>query len=153
MGKWKNPHPKRNWAAKECECCGSEFEIPQWKLNQGKGKYCSKPCYRIGSRVQEGVEFDGLWFSKDQRSGYFWHKTPDKTSISLHKYKWEKHHRKPTPEGFVIHHKDHDNLNNDVSNLECVSISAHARYHMEKRIAEGYDWKPSLEKAQAARWT
>lgn len=150
MGKWAKPHPRKNWVKRACEVCETEFEVPQWKVNQGKGKYCSKPCYRLGSRKQEGLEYDGKWFAQDPRTGYFWHRTPDKTSVSLHKYKWEQHHKMPTPEGCVIHHKDHDNTNNDIENLECVSESWHARYHLQKRIEEGYDWRPSLEKAREA---
>lgn len=153
MGKWKSPHPARNWVEKICANCGNPFEVPQWKVNQGKGKYCSKPCYRVGSRTQHGVEYDGKWFGRDDRSGYFWHKLPSKTSVSLHRYVWEQHHRKKVPEGCVIHHRDHDNSNNDIENLECISASTHARYHINKRIEEGYDWRPALEKAQKARWT
>ena len=27
-----------------CRCCGHQFDTPQWRLNQGKGKYCGKAC-------------------------------------------------------------------------------------------------------------
>ncbi len=33
------------------------------------------------------------------------------------------------PEGFHIHHKDGDKLNNRISNLECLSPSEHAKEH------------------------
>lgn len=31
----------------QCVCitCGKEFGLPQWRINEGKGKYCSLSCY------------------------------------------------------------------------------------------------------------
>jgi hypothetical protein len=29
----------------KCAGCGNDFKILQWRLNQGKGKYCSLKCY------------------------------------------------------------------------------------------------------------
>jgi hypothetical protein len=36
---WNKNHVKR-----ECECCGQIMSVPMWKINQGKGKYCSRGC-------------------------------------------------------------------------------------------------------------
>ena len=27
-----------------CQHCGEQFDAPQWRLNQGKGKYCGRAC-------------------------------------------------------------------------------------------------------------
>lgn len=27
-----------------CQHCGDQFDTPQWRLNQGKGKYCNRAC-------------------------------------------------------------------------------------------------------------
>ena len=45
-----------------------------------------------------------------------------------HRVIWEKHHGK-IPEGYVIHHIDGNGHNNDVSNLMCLSKSAHRSLH------------------------
>lgn len=37
------------------------------------------------------------------------------------------------PKGFCVHHLDGDKTNNDISNLELMSISAHARLHLLER--------------------
>ena len=54
MGRWSKPHPARKWVEATCKYCGAAFETPQWKINQGKGKYCCKTCYQLGSRVADG---------------------------------------------------------------------------------------------------
>ena len=55
------------------------------------------------------------------RSGRFYH-------IDL----WAKHNG-PVPDGCHIHHKDHNPLNNDIGNLECLSMAKHAAAHPERR--------------------
>lgn len=129
-------HPSKRGVVRECEKCGAEFETLQWKINQGKGKYCSKECYRLGSRKVEGVEFDGKWFGKHPPNPYYWHKTSSKTSVSLHKYVWEKHNECKVPEGYLVHHKDHNTENNDPSNLVLETVSNHARYHLLDRYKD-----------------
>jgi endogenous inhibitor of DNA gyrase (YacG/DUF329 family) len=56
---------------------------------------------------------------KDSHRKYF--QRPGK---SLHVAVWESAHG-PVPAGHEVHHADHDTLNNDVTNLDCVPISAH----------------------------
>src|SRR3990167_2408703 len=46
----------------------------------------------------------------------------------LHRSVWEDAYG-PIPEGQVIHHKNHDTLDNRLENLELVGRSEHARYH------------------------
>ena len=36
----------------------------------------------------------------------------------------------------VVHHKDGDCFNNDISNLECVNRSKHASEHLKKRMQD-----------------
>ena len=42
-----------------------------------------------------------------------------------------------TDSGYVIHHKDGNYSNNDLSNLEILTVSDHTRLHVKKPIAEG----------------
>ena len=48
--------------------------------------------------------------------------------VWLHRYIWEKNNG-PIPEGYVVHHKDHNKMNNDISNLEMVSDIEHRLEH------------------------
>lgn len=94
--------------------------------------------------------YDGLWFGQTGKYKYLWHKRADKTSVSLHRYVWEKHNG-PVPDGFVVHHKDHDNQNNDIANLELVESKEHARNHLRHRIESGaLDPVAALAKAREA---
>lgn len=150
MGKWSIPHPAKKSVACVCAQCGKDFEVPAWKAAQGKGRYCSTQCYRLGSRSKDGVEYDGLWFSRTGKNNYYWHKRSDKTVVSLHRYTWEKHNG-PIPDGYHVHHLDHDSANNAIENLELISVSDHGRMHIQHRIENGtLDIESSLAKAREA---
>lgn len=61
------------------------------------------------------------------------------------------------PKGYVIHHKDHDWRNNNISNLEMISVSKHASDHLKERFVDTKyrdKNKKQLEKAQeeAKKW-
>lgn len=137
---------KASLVRRVCGACGKEFETPAWRVRQGKGRYCSVPCARKGSR-KHGVEVDGMWFSKDLRTGYYYCKL-DGRSLSLHRYLYEKY-RGEIPEGYCIHHKDHNRENNDIDNLVCVPFEEHAKYHLLKRVESGeLDAKRAIRLAQ-----
>lgn len=53
----------------------------------------------------------------------------------LHRDIWAYHHG-PIPEGHHIHHVDHDPLNNDISNLECIPAAEHFRHHADQPRSE-----------------
>lgn len=48
----------------------------------------------------------------------------------LHRKIWEDFHGKKVPKGYVVHHKDHNKLNNKIENLELMSRSEHQRHHV-----------------------
>lgn len=48
----------------------------------------------------------------------------------LHRMIWEYYNNKDIPEGYVVHHKDFDILNNDISNLELMSSTEHKSLHL-----------------------
>jgi len=39
------------------------------------------------------------------------------------------------PEGYVVHHKDGDKLNNHPSNLDMMTFSAHTSLHMSQNLS------------------
>ena len=73
---------------------------------------------------------------------YFWgrRESGDKKKVALHVAVWE-HHNGPVPDGYVVHHKDGNPLNNDVANLECVTISHHCEIHDTGRNLDGHRHK------------
>jgi len=54
---------------------------------------------------------------------------------------WEKHNGK-IPEGYSIHHKDGNKLNNNITNLELVKALTHKRIHSGCKLINGEWWKP-----------
>jgi len=66
----------------------------------------------------------------------------------LHRVVWY-YHNGTIPDGYHIHHKDHDRLNNQITNLECVPKEQHLREHM---TAERRAWasKNVVENAMPA---
>lgn len=55
---------------------------------------------------------------------------------SLHRAVWESVHG-PIPEGWHVHHKDKNFLNNSIENLECLPPSEHSAEHFEDRSKRG----------------
>lgn len=83
-----------------------------------------------GSLKADIVDFDGVRYyrypdsPRHDRSCYYW----SKSHKPLHRAIWEKANG-PIPEGYVIHHKDGNTLNNTLENLECLSKTEHSTYH------------------------
>ena len=50
-----------------------------------------------------------------------------------HHLVWEKEHGQPVPDGFIVHHKDHNKFNNLPENLELMSVEAHGRLHKKPK--------------------
>lgn len=71
------------------------------------------------------VIFNGLKFTKDNKTGYYLNSTHH---IRLHRYVWE-YYNGTIPQGYDIHHIDLNKDNNDISNLKLISKSEHMKLH------------------------
>lgn len=58
----------------------------------------------------------------------------------VHRLVWMEHNG-PIPEGFHVHHKDGDKTNNEISNLELLSDSMHAREHNDSNPSQTWAWR------------
>jgi endogenous inhibitor of DNA gyrase (YacG/DUF329 family) len=94
------------------------------------------------------VEYDGILFCLDARTGYYLNGT---TSERLHRYVWE-HEAGPIPRGFQVHHIDRDKTNNSIDNLCLVSEVGHQRLHAMLEPNEEVKARrlAAIEKARAA---
>lgn len=72
------------------------------------------------------IECDGMRFYCDQR-GYWLGQVNGKCK-RLHVYVWEKHNG-PIPKGYHIHHIDHNTNNNEIDNLQLMTMSEHLSLH------------------------
>jgi len=60
-----------------------------------------------------------------------WIKIKEGKWILYSNYLWKKH-KGPIPKGMIIHHKDHDTLNDKIENYELMNRAAHLNHHREK---------------------
>ncbi len=71
----------------------------------------------------------------------------DGKNILLHRYVWEKHHGK-IPKGYQIHHKNKDQLDYSLENLELISEKEHHKHHaVENGLGKGNKGKPKLHQS------
>lgn len=78
----------------------------------------------------EYLELDGIKYrryplSNSKKKRLYYHSSYNK---SYHRKLWEKLYGK-IPDGYHIHHKDGNPLNNNIENLECVSPQEHGKRH------------------------
>jgi hypothetical protein len=115
---------------------------------------------RIGSMRKnatrgEVVTYKGIRFrrypdAKDSSSrNYFTPGIQDRLNgvKRLHQEIWEDHHG-PIPQGYHVHHKDGNPLNNDIENLECQPYVEHLGNHLRENPREVSE----AARAAAAEW-
>ena len=102
---------------------GKEFGM----CGQGVHSIFKRRNYKLRSRSYlPFVMFNGNKYSL-RTTGYY-SSTTSKRGL-LHRKVWE-HHNGPIPDGMVIHHKDGDKGNNDISNLEMIELAKHSHGHL-----------------------
>lgn len=73
----------------------------------------------------------GKKFYLDKKNGY-WMSTKN-PKIRAHTWVWQCNHGKPK-KGLHIHHIDGNKSNNDISNLELLSVKEHSKRHNSPKI-------------------
>ncbi|MDY7225779.1 HNH endonuclease signature motif containing protein [Hyalangium rubrum] len=81
--------------------------------------------------ISEGCYFD-LWPEHDEDYPWVFTVKDHRPVYPLHVYVWLRNHGPLLP-GHVIHHRDHNKLNAQLSNLEAIHRSDHAKRHREER--------------------
>jgi hypothetical protein len=82
------------------------------------------------------IEFQGKKY-RLSTGNYYRAENWGKGVCNLHRAIWEFHHKCKIPDGHDVHHIDDNRFNNDISNLELIHGSDHARYHLKKRLDAG----------------
>jgi hypothetical protein len=116
-----------------CECCKQAFSAPSSGVRRGQYKCCSLKCRSTLVRKYPVVEFNGMTFLFHSPSGYY----VSKLGVRLNRAVWE-YHNGPIPDGYVIHHKDQNKVNNSIDNLELMEWGEHSAHHHEIADAAKY---------------
>lgn len=86
----------------------------------------------IYTEEKKFADFNGLHFCRDDKTGYYLNSN---TSTRLHRCVWEYYNGK-IPEGYEIHHIDHDKGNNEIENLAMLTEEEHHRIHAKEKTDE-----------------
>jgi predicted nucleic acid-binding Zn ribbon protein len=60
----------------------------------------------------------------------------------LHRQLWVDNYG-PIPEGYQIHHKNHNVLDNRIENLQCLSSTEHRQHHLNEQMGDPNSWRNS----------
>ena len=120
------------WVALVCRHCGKKFEALKTYVNRGQYSYCSKQCGQLASRKHEVKEFNNKRYYLHVPSGYF---VSDDGS-RLNRDVWE-FYNGAIPEDCVIHHKNEDKTDNEITNLELVEWGEHTTKHNSTGVTYG----------------
>lgn len=109
-----------------CLGCGQQAET--WNTGN-KGLYCSRPCraeHERKGREQPARFMHGpYWMLR-------WNVGGGKYVQQFeHRRVWEDAHG-PIPDGYCVHHRNHDKLDNRIENLQLMRITDHVRHHHAK---------------------
>ena len=98
------------------------------------------------------IEFNGKTYRQYRtkgRPGRYFHEVNKRTL--LHRDIWIKAYG-PIPDGMHIHHIDGDWLNNDISNLECLTPKEHGERHAGERTKENRKILSEFARPAASKW-
>ncbi|MBQ2175377.1 MAG: HNH endonuclease [Alphaproteobacteria bacterium] len=91
--------------------------------------------------IAKEIKFNGITYRLMGNKRYYLSQSTKnegrKNPKGLHVAIWEYYSKQQVPEGYIIHHKDGNYLNNDFSNLECISQKEHFKRHRQAKIERG----------------
>lgn len=150
-----------------CRNCGKEFELnaSETRVKKGEVHYCSAKCRDEGRKTGKVIsckqcgkqfysirnEFCSQKCARAYRSDHIDHKIykengylvkyengyNKKGNVKIHRaIMEEKLGRRLSPDE-IVHHKDGNRLNNDISNLEVMSRGDHSRLHRKQDLDNG----------------
>ena len=117
----------------KCDCCGVEFERNNCHISTNN--FCSNKCHgkwMVENRRREnGANWQGGIYNPYGK--YIFLYQEDGSYKQEHRIVVENEIGRLLNSDEIIHHIDGDGTNNDISNLEIMNRSSHAKLHAEQR--------------------
>ncbi len=133
-GKGRGALPRKKFVIQICKNCKAEFQMPEWRIKQGRGIFCSRECankYLTTLRGNKSLRWSNGG-SHIRRRGIGW-KTAREWALIRAQGKCEKCGKIITPHDYGIHHiKPYRLFRNDyeanlMSNLIVLCRSCHSK--------------------------
>jgi hypothetical protein len=139
---------RRRRVYRNCRACGGLFTTIPARLREGRGIYCSQPCYTTGRRHSLEERF---WSYVDKTSSLFgcwlWTGEPDQDgygilgidrghNIRAHRLSW-KINRGPIPTGLLICHNCPERDNRACVNPDHLWTGTHAQNIRDRDVKAG----------------
>lgn len=127
-----------------CEYCGNTLKMTPWrKYNKYPGLCKSCSHHMTSKEAKDGhyeyIDKDGyVWVVDDSLRNYSEYRdylkckeqnTFFRRGIAKHRLVMMQHLNRELTENEVVHHIDHNKCNNDISNLQLMTFSEHAKLH------------------------
>jgi hypothetical protein len=121
-----------------CENCTEPFQLPQWRINQGRGRFCSRPCANEFLKTINGKDHHKYTTGKVAPSGYAGMNYKEARKAVLARAggicewcgvdlstvkRWCVHHH------IGLHKFDNPDDGNTPDNLAVICMSCHAKHH------------------------
>ncbi len=93
------------------------------------------------SEIPTQIIFDGITFYLKKGTNYYYSSANHQSYKALHHYIWEYYNKRKIIKGNVIHHIDFNPHNNNISNLQYLSLSRHIKLHALERFPRKFTYK------------
>ena len=120
------PRKRKDTGLKRCRFCGNMFERRQSEALClfYKRSYCSRSCASRNQVVPQDSELSPkTLYRTTKRNG---------RRTALHRLTIEEAIGRPLERSEIVHHRDGNKFNNDVSNLQIVTAKEHSQIHLQK---------------------
>ncbi len=134
---------------KDCEFCGIQFPVRQWRINQGRGRFCSRECTNQFLTTLTGEESLRWAGGKDRRRGVGWKVSREWALVRANQL-CEQCGAKRRPGLLNVHHikayKDcvDDVEDNSPNNLIVLCRACHAKEHLRTLQKRNGNWDEAL---------